>query len=122
MIGFPQEGLRPDLGHSEKASKGWELVWGGAGGEEGDQRSRGARGLEEATHPTPPGFGPHGPLLGVVPGPSSRAPAGVAMGWEQMRRGAAALQSQPVLRLLPQEQWLPGTSAVAMATTEVLTG
>lgn len=68
-----------------------------------------------------PGSRPPGPWLRVVPGPGYWAPAGVGRGRDLRLRRARA-RSQPVSRLLPQEQRLPGTSAVAMATMEVLTG
>lgn len=87
------------------------------------QRREG-RGLEEHVRPTLPASGLPGPGWGWSQAPA----AGHLRGGEGPRareEGGLPLcgaQSPPVSRLLPQEQRLPGTSAVAMATTEVLTG
>lgn len=83
----------------------------GALGKEGSdqvvQRGEGPGGT------SPGALGLVGPWPGVVPGPSPWAPAGSR---------EPALPAEPACPMaVPQEQPLPGTSVVAMATTEVLT-
>lgn len=116
---------------SQEASSGQEVAAGGAGALQVDVDMSGVRTrLGGARPPHRAGSGLPGPGWG---GPRPQ-PLGTCQGGEGPRASEEGRPAAPLCaplrgaaeparsRLLPQEQRLPGTSAVAMATTEVLTG